>query len=131
MDNDINEPFLNYQDNENDTDIDKEIAQKIKRGFIVKVYGILIYQIFITSFLVFLGLISSSFKKLLLGSDFLYIISLIITFSFLFLPKCYPSIYQEVPMNYIALTIFTLGYSWLIALFTCSFSILLLFLPSF
>jgi hypothetical protein len=27
-------------------------------------------------------------------------------------------------MNYIALTIFTLGYSWLIALFTCQFSIL-------
>jgi len=131
MDNDINEPFLNYQDNENDTDIDKEIAQKIKRGFIVKVYGILIYQIFITSFLVFLGLISSSFKKLLLGSDFLYIKSLIITFSFLFLPKCYPSIYQEVPMNYIALTIFTLGYSWLIALFTCSFSILSIILALF
>ena len=84
MDNDINEPFLNYQDNENDADIDKEITQKIKRGFIIKVYGILIYQIFITSFLVFLGLIFSSFMKLLLGSDFLYIISLIITFSFLF-----------------------------------------------
>ena len=70
MDDDINEPFLNYQDNENDADIDKEIAQKIKRGFIIKVYGILIYQIFITSFLVFLGLIFSSFRKLLLDSDF-------------------------------------------------------------
>lgn len=123
--------FWNYQDNENDADIDKEIAQKIKRGFIVKVYGILIYQIFITSFLVFLGLIFSSFRKLLLGSDFLYIISLIITFSFLFLPKCYPNIYQEVPMNYIALTIFTLGYSWLIALFTCRFSIVSVILALF
>ena len=53
MDDDINEPFLNYQDNENDADIVKEIAQKIKRGFIIKVNGILIYQIFITSFLFF------------------------------------------------------------------------------
>lgn len=123
--------FWNYQDNENDADIDKEIAQKIKRGFFVKVYGILIYQIFITSFLVFLGLIFSSFRKLLLGSDFLYIISLIITFSFLFLPKCYPNIYQEVPMNYIALTFFTLGYSWLIALFTCRFSIVSVILALF
>lgn len=92
MEDDIKEPFLNYQDNENDADIDKEIAQKIKRGFILKVYGILIYQIFITSFLVFLGFFFSSFRRLLLGSDFLYMINLLITLGFLFLPGCYPNI---------------------------------------
>ena len=45
MEVDINEPFLNYQGDENDDNISKEIDKKIRWGFIAKVYGILLYQL--------------------------------------------------------------------------------------
>ena len=37
--------FWNYQGDENDDNISKEIAKKIRGGFIDKVYGILLYQL--------------------------------------------------------------------------------------
>lgn len=122
MENDINEPFLHYKDEENDGDIEKEIAQKIRGGFITKVYGILIYQILLTTLVVFLAYISSSFKYILLTSYFLYFLSIVIFLVCLFLPLCKPTIYQQVPTNYIVLTIFTLGYSWTVAAMTCIYS---------
>ena len=122
MENDINEPFLHYKEEDNNEDIEKEIANKIRGGFITKVYGILLFQIFLTSIIVYLGQISSSFQKLLITSYSLYFISIIITLVCLLLPICSPNIYQQVPMNYITLIIFTLGYSWIVAATTCLYS---------
>ena len=122
MENDINEPFLHYKEDENNEDLENEIAKKIRGGFITKVYGILIFQIVLTSVIVYLGQISSSFQKLLLTSYSLYFISIIITLICLLLPICSPNIYQQVPMNYITLIIFTLGYSWIVAATTCLYS---------
>ena len=113
--------FWNYQGDENDDNISKEIAKKIRGGFIAKVYGILLYQLFITTLIVGLGIACSPFKKVLLESGFLFTLSIIIFFSCLLLPISYPNIYQQVPINYIAMTIFTVGYSWIVAYLTCNF----------
>ena len=37
MEVDINEPFLNHREDENDDNISEEIAKKIRGGFIAKV----------------------------------------------------------------------------------------------
>ena len=120
--NDYNEPFLNYKDDEQNDDLDKKIAKNIRRGFISKVYGIIIYQIILTSLVVYLAFSSESFKKLLLTSVFLYYLSFIISLVCVLLPICSPRIYQSVPINYIVLTIFTLSYSWMVALVTCQYT---------
>lgn len=122
MEDDIKEPFLHYKEDENEEDIEKEIAQKIRGGFIVKIYGILLYQLVITSLVVFLSLTCPSFKRLLLGSYFLYFLSIVAFIACLLSPICYPNIFQKVPSNYIVLTIFTLSYSWYIACITCTYS---------
>ena len=122
MENDINEPFLHYKDEEDQQD-DIEIKQKIREGFISKVYGIIAYQIIITSIVVYFGLVNSSFQELLLSSISLYYICFFISLLCILLPICIPMIYQKVPMNYIILTIFTLSYSWMIAAVTCRYTI--------
>lgn len=125
MDNsDINEPFLQYkEEDDQNEEIEKEIAQKIREGFIVKVFGIITYQIILTSIVVCLGLLNSSFQEFLLKSYILYYTSIFMTAFFLLLPLCYPNIYRSVPMNYIVITLFTLSYSWPIAAMTCLYTI--------
>ena len=119
----LNEPFLHYkEDEEQNEGIEKEIMQKIREGFVCKVYGILAYQIILTSLVVYFGLASSSFQKFLLTSNLMYVLCFIIMFVCLFLPLCSPKIYQSVPSNYLVLTIFTLSYSWIIAALTCLYT---------
>ena len=121
MDNDVNEPFLHYKDDESQID-DFGIQHKIREGFISKVYGIIAYQIVLTSIVVYLGFTIPSFKELLLKSISLYYICFFISLLCVLLPICDQRIYQEVPKNYIILTIFTLSYSWLVAEATCQFT---------
>ena len=123
METNLNEPFLNYkEDEEPNEEIEKEIMQKIREGFVFKVYGILAYQIVLTSLVVYFGLASSSFQYFLLSSNLMYVLCFITMIVCLFLPLCSPKIYQSVPSNYLVLTVFTLSYSWIIAAFTCVYS---------
>ena len=119
----LNEPFLHYkEDEETNEEIEKAIMQKIREGFVCKVYGILAYQIILTTLVVFFGLTSSSFQKFLLTSNLMYVLCLITMIVCLFLPLCFPKIYQSIPSNYLVLTVFTLSYSWIIAAFTCLYT---------
>ena len=122
MDNDINEPFIQYKDNEENDFFDNEIKEKIREGFITKVYGIITYQVILTAIIVYLGIASSSFKELLLSSSSMYLFCFIVSIICILLPICVPKIYQSVPLNYIVLTIFTLAYSWDVAAITCQYT---------
>ena len=122
MDNDINEPYINYKDEEANNEDNYEILQNIRGGFISKVYGIIAFQIFLTSIVIFFAFTSSSFKKLLLTSISMYYLCFFITLICILLPICSPGIYQKVPTNYIVLIIFTLSYSWDVAAITCIYS---------
>lgn len=121
-DNDISEPFIHYKEDEQNEEIEREIAQKIREGFIIKVFGIMTYQVILTSLVICLGFLSSTFKEYLRDSSIIYIICVIIFFSFLLAPIFYPKVYQTVPINYISLTIFTLSFSWVIASTVCMYS---------
>lgn len=122
MDNDINEPFLNYKDNEENDDYDIKISEKIREGFISKVYGIIAFQIVITSIIVYFGMVNSSFQEMLLKSYTMSYLCLIISFVCILLPICSPNIYRSVPTNYIVLIIFTCAYSWDVAAITCRYT---------
>ena len=125
MDPSLSEPFLNYkeeEDEEKNDEIEKEIMEKVREGFVWKVYGILGYQIIITFLVVFLAFVNSSFQEFLLTSHSIYGICCLISLICLLLPLCSPKIYQSVPTNYIVMTAFTLSYSWIIAAFTCLYT---------
>ena len=65
-----NEPLLkDEQDKEmNDFDLELSIKEKIREGFIVKVYGIILYQLVITSIVIYFSLVIPWFRNLLLKS---------------------------------------------------------------
>lgn len=122
MENDINEPFLHYKDNEENNDYDLKIAEKIREGFISKVYGIIAFQIVITSIIVYFGMVNSSFQEILLKSIFMRYFCLFISLICILLPLCSPNIFRSVPTNYIVLIIFTCAYSWDVAAITCTYT---------
>ena len=120
-----NEPLLkDEQDKEmNDFDLELSIKEKIREGFIVKVYGIILYQLVITSIVIYFSLVIPWFRNLLLKSFGLYITNVFLTFFLVLLPICAPQSYRIVPLNYIILTVFTISYSCLIAMEVCFFSV--------
>ena len=113
------EPLLDKYEEE---EIDKEIQQNIRKGFIAKVYGILACQVLLLFLIVLLGFINSTFHELLLTSKFIYILTFILFIMCILIIIFNPSLLQKVPINYIILFIFTFSYSWWIALYTINFS---------
>ena len=113
------EPLLDKYEEE---EIDKEIQQNIREGFIAKVYGILACQLLLLFLIVLLGFIDSTFHELLLTSKFIYILTFILFIMCILIIIFNPSLLQKVPINYIILFIFTFSYSWWIALYTINFS---------
>ena len=113
------EPLLDKYEEE---EIDKEIQQNIREGFIAKVYGIFACQLLLLFLIVLLGFINSTFHELLLTSKFIYILTFILFIMCILIIIFNPSLLQKVPINYIILFIFTFSYSWWIALYTINFS---------
>lgn len=113
------EPLLDKYEEE---EIDKEIQQNIRKGFIAKVYGILACQLLLLFLIVLLGFINSTFHELLLTSKFIYILTFILFIMCILIIIFNPHLLQKVPINYIILFIFTFSYSWWIALYTINFS---------
>ena len=113
------EPLLDKYEEE---ELDKEIQQNIREGFIAKVYGILACQLLLLFLIVLLGFINSTFHELLLTSKFIYILTFILFIMCILIIIFNPHLLQKVPINYIILFIFTFSYSWWIALYTINFS---------
>lgn len=122
---DANEPLLKDEEDKEMSDFDLELSikGKIREGFISKVYGIIAYQLVITSIVIYFSLESPWFKNLLLKSFGLFITNVFLTFFLVLLPLCCPQAYSIVPLNYIILTVFTLSYSCLIAMEVCMYSV--------
>ena len=118
------EPLIDYKDKEfqNEKEIESLINDQIRKGFIVKVYSILLIQLLITTLFVILALYFPSLKSFLNNSTLFYILALILIFSVLPVLICYPHLLKAVPYNYIFLFVFTLGESYLVAMFTCNYT---------
>jgi FtsH-binding integral membrane protein len=122
---DLNEPFLSHnKDNElDDEQVEKRIAEKLREGFITKVYGIIAYQILVTSLIVYLGLVNTWFQEVILKSKFFLGLNIIITITCLFLPMFSPKLLQKMPSNYIILTAFTISFSCIISMETSKYTV--------
>ena len=119
--NNLNEPLLDVG-KDDDHELDKEIEQNIREGFIVKVFGIIACQLIFVFFIVLLGFQSETFHELLLTSNLLYILSVISLIGCLIIIIFNQSLLKKVPTNYIILFIFTFSSGWIIAIYTLNFS---------
>ena len=119
----LNEPLISNKDIENnEAQIDLMIDLNIRKGFIVKVYTILIFQILFTSLFVFCAYYSQSFYNLLINSLLIFFFSVTVLISSLIIVACNPEFLKKVPQNYIFLIAFTFAESYFVASMTCQFS---------
>ena len=119
-DEEVNELLLN-KDLNDQNDLQK-IEDSIRSSFITKVYLILLFQLSITSIFIFLSLFSPIYIEIVQNSIFLYYFFLIVSLTCVLIPICYPNLYQKVPLNYILLTIFTIGFSYDVSFITSFYS---------
>ena len=100
---------------------EEQIQQKIRLGFIRKVYGIILFQLLITILVVYLTIRYDVLKQFLESNPF-FINLCMAGVIFTELPiLCCRSVAQKVPLNYILLLFFTLFESFLVAYTTIYF----------
>ena len=103
----------------------ERITNNIFKGFLVKVYGILSIQLFITLFFILLfqkDSIKSYFLNRPIYTGFLNLISIISFIGMLFILSVKEDLGRKVPYNYITLLIITLCMSLMCAFFALSYS---------
>ena len=100
---------------------EEQIQQKIRLGFIRKVYGIILFQLLITILVVYLTIRYDVLKQFLESNPF-FIYLCVAGVIFTEIPiLCCRSVAQKVPLNYILLLFFTLFESFLVAYTTIYF----------
>ena len=113
-----------YLENDNyekfDEETDENIQKNIRASFIRKVYGVLSFQLVITSLFISLSLFPSVKLFILKNINIFYIfhiISIIASLITILLLVCSKNLTKTVPTNYILLTIFTVSESFTILMF--------------
>lgn len=103
----------NYLSMNKEDDIDKEIEKKIRMGFIKKVYGIIFFQVLLTTLTVITSIFYYPFYSFLKqnesGLTLLSAFLSIITMAIIVCNCC--NLSRKVPFNYIILLVFTLSES--------------------
>ena len=118
MEDPIYVPLLSKEDDELEEEIKNNIKNKIHKGFIWKVYCILLYQLAITSLIVVIAMTSSIISEFILSNNIVYVAAIIISITCILLSLCSPALYKQVPINFILLTIFTICNGYLISSLT-------------
>lgn len=90
-----------------------------REGFVHKVFGILAFQLTITSVFCLYATTDSGFK-FFLANSFLLIIMLVLSIATLIPLACCVGVARKVPGNYILLTLFTIGEGYCVG-FCCAF----------
>ena len=102
-----------------DEDIsEQQIQQSIRLGFIRKVYGIISFQLLITTIVVYFSIYNQFLNRFMIsnpGFNYLCFFGVLFTEIPIF---CCPSVASKVPLNYVLLLIFTLCESYLVAYMT-------------
>ena len=118
---DNNQDFLDNDNYEKfDEETDENIQKNIRASFIRKVYGVLSFQLVITSLFISLSLFPSVKLFILKNINIFYIfhiISIIASLITILLLVCSKNLAKTVPTNYILLTIFTVSESFTILMF--------------
>lgn len=116
-----NEPLLAKIEEQMEKEEESNINNSIRKGFITKVYSLLLIQLGITFGFVFLSMNIKSLAIFILVHIWLYIIMMIIPFIILIYFICNPQSAQKVPINYILLFIFCISLGYTVARFTLHF----------
>ena len=111
-----------------DDKTEERIQQKIRVGFIRKVYGIILFQLLITTIVIYFAITSKNLQYFMASSPALIYLALAGALLSEIPIICCQSVAQTVPLNYILLLIFTLCESYLIACTTISFEPLSVFM---
>ena len=98
-----------------------EIDVNIRLGFIRKVYGILTFQLLITSFFTLWCMYSESLQKFLINQVNIFYLIIFIEVVICIVMICFRGITRSVPINYILLLIFTCAESYIVG-YICAFS---------
>jgi FtsH-binding integral membrane protein len=93
----------------------------LRLGFIKKVYGILGFQLLLTTFLCFLSMVSESYFQFQKENFWLLILSMVVTLVIPCTLFCFDNLLRKVPTNYILLGVFTFFEGYLVA-FICAMS---------
>lgn len=118
------------QNNSQRIEEQERISNNIYKGFLVKVYGILSIQLFITLFFILFfqrDSIKSYFLNRPIFTGFLNIISFLLFLGTLSMLSAKEDLGKKVPYNYLTLLIITLSMSFMCALFALSYSFSIVF----
>ena len=100
-----------------DKEDDKIIERKLRKGFITKVYGIIFFQLLITTIAVYISLVNEAIMKFMMQNNYVIFFSAISAIIVLLILVC-GKLTNVVPINYILLLIFTLFESITVAFIT-------------
>lgn len=102
-----------------DEDIsEQQIQQSIRLGFIRKVYGIISFQLLITTIVVYFSIYNQFLNRFMISNPgFNYLCFFGVLFTEIPIICC-PSVASKVPLNYVLLLVFTLCESYLVAYMT-------------
>ncbi len=102
---------------DDDKEFEVSIDKKLRKGFITKVYGIIFFQLLITTSAVYISLVNEAIMKFMTQNYYIIYITSISAFLVLLILVC-GKLTNVVPINYILLLIFTLFESISIAFVT-------------
>jgi len=91
----------------------------IRTGFIKKVYGILSFQMIVTTLMCILAMCVQGFSKFQLSNPWLLWASLIFSIATIVSLSCFRDLSRKVPLNYILLILFTISKGYMIS-FVCN-----------
>mgnify|MGYP002626577315 CR=1 FL=1 len=94
---------------------EQQIQQSIRLGFIRKVYGILLFQLLITTIVVYYSIYNQFLNRFLVSNPGFFYLSLFGTLCTEIPIICCPGVASKVPLNYTLLLIFTFCESYLVA----------------
>lgn len=108
---------IEYFDEENEENTNKAITQQIRLGFIKKVYGIIFFQVLLTTLTVIFTLFNQKFQYFLISHYIIFgyvtpILAMIIGLVLI----CSNSVSRKIPINYILLFTFTMFESLSVAM---------------
>ena len=100
-----------------DKEDEKIIERKLRKGFITKVYGIIFFQLLITTIAVYISLVNEAIMKFMMQNNYVIFFSAISAIIVLLILVC-GKLTNVVPINYILLLIFTIFESITVAFVT-------------
>ena len=99
-----------------------DAEKSVRMGFIRKVYGILSLQLSVTLALVLAFAYSSGLRNYVAANPAILIVSIVLTFVFLFALSCFPTVARTYPTNFLCLAGFTLCQSLLVGTIASTYS---------